>query len=146
MIHWCWSNGMIAPVLVILPWKYKMVVRYILWSASKIKAIPFIIFYAIYGAVCFQVTHLSFHDCEYIFTSLWNWKYMYESLAIVEGRVMKQWYASHALLSFHERRVKLISARPEQITCIIFFRCSIRVIRHDLFLNKSILNKTCGSH
>ena len=35
---------------------------------SKIKSIISIIFYAIYGVVCFQLTHFCFDDCDNIFT------------------------------------------------------------------------------
>ena len=49
-------------------WKYwtsKMLVRYILFEyVSKIKSILSIIFPVIYGAMCIQLTHLSYYDYE----------------------------------------------------------------------------------
>ena len=43
-------------------WTYKMPVKYILSSVSKIEYIPSIIHYTICGAVCFQFTH---YPCDY---------------------------------------------------------------------------------
>ena len=51
-------------------------------------------FYAIFGSVCFQFTHLSFHDFENLRTSAYYRKY--NSLDIGQGQVMKQWYTLHA--------------------------------------------------
>ena len=66
---------------------------------SKIKKIISIIFYSIYRAVCLQLTQFSCDDREnvyFILLSSSNWKY--ESLTIVYGEVMKQWYALYVLL------------------------------------------------
>ena len=49
-------------------WTYKMPVRYILSSVSKIKHILSVIHYTICGAVCFQFTHFSCDDWENIYT------------------------------------------------------------------------------
>ena len=46
-------------------WTHKMLVRYIQSECvSKIKSILSAIFHAIYGAVCIQLTHLAYDDCE----------------------------------------------------------------------------------
>ena len=49
-------------------WTYKMLVRYILSSVSKIKHILSVIHYTICGAVCFQFTHFSFYDWGNMYT------------------------------------------------------------------------------
>ena len=42
----------------------KMLVTYILLCVSKIKSVPIIILHAMYGAVCIQLTHFCYDDCE----------------------------------------------------------------------------------
>ena len=51
---------------------------------SKIKTIPSIIFYSIYGAVCLQLTQFSCDDRENVyFILLSSWNRKYETLTIV---------------------------------------------------------------
>ena len=70
----------------------------------KIKHLLSVIYYAIYGAVCFQFTHFSRDDWEsiyFVLSSSSNQKY--ELLSNVMGQVMKQWYALYVLLYSYNR-------------------------------------------
>ena len=58
-------------------WTYKMPVRYILSSESKIKHILSVIHYTICGAVCFQFTHFCYDDWENIYIYIYIHIYMY---------------------------------------------------------------------
>ena len=65
-------------------WTYKMPVRYILSSVSKVKHIFSVIDYTIHGAVCFQFTHFPCDDWENIHFVLLSSSYRkYELLSIV---------------------------------------------------------------
>ena len=63
---------------------YQILSGYILSSMSNMKPIRFIIFYAIYDALCNQATHSSFDDCENIVLHLISSSNRkYELLAVV---------------------------------------------------------------
>ena len=63
-VRFCVQESFLITWFILRYWTYKMSVRYILSSVSKIKSIHSVIFHAIYGAVCIQLTHLSYDDCE----------------------------------------------------------------------------------
>ena len=54
-----------------------------------IKSIFSVIFHAIYGAVCAQLTHSPYDDCETM-CALSSSNRKYDQFAIVQGYVMKQ--------------------------------------------------------
>ena len=63
-VRFCVQESLLITWFILRYCTYKMSVRYILSSVSKIKSIHSVIFHAIYGAVCIQLTHLSYDDCE----------------------------------------------------------------------------------
>ena len=66
---------------------------------SKIETVLSIIFHSIHGAVCLQLTQFSCDDRENVYLILLSSSNRnYESLTIVYGKVMKQWYALYVLL------------------------------------------------
>ena len=82
-------------------------------------------FYVIYGAVCYQLTFYSWRSRAYLYFMVFSWSNQKcESLAIVQGEVIKSWFVLYVLLSsyqmcfvwFHSVHVRWIL-----FLCFIFY-------------------------